>query len=76
MISLRNCSQEVNAAVQTEEKMSFEEYRKLRKALKWRGRVAGVPLGFMAMATSSAINLHFNPNMFNPQSEAEIQLIL
>lgn len=58
------------------EKMSFEKYRKLRRALKWRGRIAGIPLGLLAISTSSAINIHFNPDMFNPQPEVEIQPIL
>ena len=56
--------------------MSFEEYRKLRRSLKWRGRIAGIPMTFLAIAASSAVNIHLNPDMFNPQPEAEIPLIL
>ena len=57
------------------EKLTFEEYRKLRKSLKMRGRVAGLPMGFLGMGISSFINVHFNPNMFNMTPE-EVQPIL
>ncbi len=72
---LRNNSQETTH-VPTAENMSFEEYRKLRKALKWRGRFAGIPLGLLAVTASSTVSAHFLPDMFNPQPEVEIQPIL
>lgn len=59
----------------TSKKLTFEEYRKLRKSLKLRGRVAGLPMAFLGMGISSVINVHFNPNMFN-QTPEEVELIL
>ena len=58
------------------EKMTFEEYRKLRKSLKTRGRVAGLPMAFLGMGISSFVNVHYvTPNMFDMTPE-EIQPIL
>ena len=54
--------------------MSFEEYRKLRRALKTRARLAGVPLAFLGMGMSSLINVQLNPRMFEMSPE-EVQLI-
>ena len=55
--------------------MNFEEYRKLKKSLKWKARLSGIPMALVAMGISSAANLHFNPNMFDAAPE-EIQPIL
>ena len=55
--------------------MSFEDYRKLRKALKSRSRVAGIPLAFISMGVSSLINVQMNPEMFEMTPE-EVQPIL
>ena len=57
------------------DKLAFEEYRKLRKSLKMRGRLAGIPMGFLGMGISSFVNVQFNPNMFNMTPE-EVQPIL
>ena len=58
------------------EKMTFEEYRKLRKSLRTRGRVAGLPVAFFGMGISSFVNVHYiTPNMFDMTPE-EIQPIL
>ena len=72
---LRNYSQETKQSSSVE-KMSFEEYRKLRKALKLRGRIAGIPLGMLAITVTSSISVNLMPDMFNPQPEVEIQPIL
>ena len=56
-------------------KLTFEEYRKLRKSLKFRGRVAGLPMAFVGMAISSFVCVQYNPNMFNMTPE-EVQPIL
>lgn len=68
-------SQSANATTTSKTDLSFEDYRKLRKALKTRARVAGVPLAFIGMGISSFVNVHLNPRMFETPPE-EIQLIL
>ena len=55
--------------------MNFEEYRKLRKTLKMRARLAGIPLAFVGMGMSSFVNVQLNPGMFEMQPE-EVQPIL
>lgn len=55
--------------------MTFEEYRKTRKSLKVKARVAAVPVAFSGIAVSSAIHLHFNPRLFEMTPE-EVQPIL
>lgn len=55
--------------------MSFAEYRKMKKSMKTRSRVAGIPMGFAGIAISSAISIHLNPRMFEMTPE-EIQPIL
>ena len=58
------------------EKLTFEEYRKLRKSLKMHSRVAGLPMAFVGMGISSFVNVHFvTPNMFDMTPE-EVQPIL
>ena len=60
---------------QAENEMNFEEYRKLRKTLKMRTRLAGIPLAFVGMGISSFVNVQLNPGMFEMQPE-EVQPIL
>lgn len=55
--------------------MSFEEYRKLKKSLKLRTRLAGIPMAFVGTTISSAVHIHFNPRMFEMTPE-EVQPIL
>lgn len=55
--------------------LSFEEYRKLKKAIKLRGRLAALPMGFVGIGISSAISVQLNPRMFEMTPE-EIQPIL
>ena len=59
----------------TERMMPFEEYRKLRRSIKWRGRVAGAFTGVFGVALSAAVNAHLNPQMFEAPPE-EVQPIL
>ena len=71
--SLRSYS---SSAGESEKKMTFEEYRKLRRSLKTRSRVAGLPMAFFGMGISSFVNVHYvTPNMFDMTPE-EIQPIL
>lgn len=61
----------------TERMMPFEEYRKLRKRLKIRARLAGVPMALVGTSLSSAISIHFNPQMLEFQNpEVELTPIL
>lgn len=61
----------------SERMMHFEEYRKLRKRLKIRARLAGVPMALVGTSLSSAINIHFNPQMLEFQNpEVELTPIL
>lgn len=55
--------------------ISFEEYRKLKKSLKLRTRLAGIPMAFVGTTISSAVHIHFNPRMFEMTPE-EVQPIL
>lgn len=55
--------------------MPFEEYRKLKTALKLRARIAGFPMAFVGIALSSVVSIHLNPRMFEMTPE-EIQPIL
>ena len=55
--------------------MTFEEYRKLRKAHRWRTRISGIPMGLLMTTSSSVVVGHFYPNMFDATPE-EIQPIL
>lgn len=64
-------------ADKTEQKFTipFAEYRKLKKSLKMRSRVAGIPMGFIGICISSAVNIQLNPRMFEMTPE-EIHPIL
>ncbi|CAI8042082.1 hypothetical protein GBAR_LOCUS23373 [Geodia barretti] len=69
----RTCS----TAVDRQRMMPFERYRKLRRRLKSRSRVAGVPGALAGVALSSAVNVHFHPQMLEFQNpEAELTHIL
>ena len=60
-----------------ERMMPFEEYRKLKKRLKNRARLAGIPMALFGTTVSSAINIHFNPQMLDFQNpEVELTPIL
>ena len=61
----------------TAKRMTFEEYRKLKKNLKLRSRLAGLPLGFGGIVLASFINVQLNPHMFEMSpEEAQQHLIL
>lgn len=55
--------------------MPFAEYRKLKKTLKMRTRIAGIPMAFAGIGISSAVSIQLNPRMFEMTPE-EIQPIL
>lgn len=55
--------------------MPFEEYRKLKKTMKYRSRIWGIPFAFAGMTVSSAINAMAFPNIFDMAPE-DIQPIL
>ena len=55
--------------------MSFGDYRKLKKDLKIRRRIAGIPMAFLGLGASSAMNVYLNPKMFEMTPE-EVQPIL
>ena len=62
---------------ETTRMMPFEEYRKLRRRVKTRSRLAGVPMAFVGTTLSSAVNIHFNPQMMEFQNpEVELNPIL
>uniref|UniRef100_A0A1X7TRM0 Presequence translocated-associated motor subunit PAM17, mitochondrial n=1 Tax=Amphimedon queenslandica TaxID=400682 RepID=A0A1X7TRM0_AMPQE len=48
-----------------ERMMNFEEYRKLKRSLKWNVGVAGIPMGCIAVGISSMANLHFMLHIFD-----------
>jgi len=49
--------------------MPFEEYRKLKKRIKYRARMWGIPFAFAGMTISSTINVIFFPNIFDMAPE-------
>ena len=55
--------------------MSFEEFQKLRKKLRTRQRLAGLPIGVTALLTSSVVSAYMFPNMFDATPE-QIEPIL
>lgn len=60
-----------------ERMMPFVEYRKLRRSIKLRSRLAGLPMAFVGVTLSSAINVHFQPQMLEFQNpEVELTPIL
>ena len=57
--------------------MPFEQYRKLRRRLKFRSRLAGIPAAVVGVTLSSAVNVHFHPQMLEFQNpEVELAPIL
>ena len=57
--------------------MPFEEYRRLRRRLKMRSRLAGLPVACVGVALSSAVNVHFHPQMLEFQNpDVELAPIL
>ena len=64
-----------SSVVESNRMMPFEEYRKLKKTLKQRARIWGVPFAFAGMTISSAINVMVFPNVFEMTPE-DIQPIL
>lgn len=63
------------AGAKTQPPMSFEDYRKLKKSLKMRARIAGIPTALLGTTLSSAIAVYLNPRMFEMTPE-EVQLVL
>lgn len=55
--------------------MSFEEFQKLRRKLRTRQRLAGLPIGMTALLTSSVVSAYMLPNMFDATPE-QIEPIL
>lgn len=55
--------------------MSFEEFQKLRRKLRTRQRLAGLPIGMTALLTSSVVSAYMFPNMFDATPE-QIEPIL
>lgn len=55
--------------------LSFEEFQKLRRKLRTRQRLAGLPIGMTALLTSSVVSAYMFPNMFDATPE-QIEMIL
>ena len=49
--------------------LSFEEFQKLRRKLRTRQRLAGLPVGMTALLTSSVVSAYMFPNMFDATPE-------
>ena len=60
---------------ESKRQMTFEEYKKLKKRLKWTARVAGIPGFAVFSGISAAINVHYHPDIMNLEA-AEVQPIL
>ena len=57
--------------------MPFDQYRRLRRRLKFRSRLAGVPAALFGVTLSSAVNVHFHPQMLEFQNpDVELTPIL
>ena len=55
--------------------MPFEDYRKLKKTMKFRARIWGVPFAFAGMSISSTVNVMLFPNILEMAAD-DIQPIL
>ena len=55
--------------------MPFQDYRKLKRTLKWRTRIAGIPMGLAGIMFSSYLNVQLNPSMLAATPE-EVQPVL
>ncbi|EDO40484.1 predicted protein [Nematostella vectensis] len=55
--------------------LGFEEFQKLKRKVRARQRVAGLPVAAVALMTSSAVSAYLNPNMFDAPPD-QIQPIL
>jgi len=55
--------------------LSFEDYQKLKRKVKSRQRIAGLPIAAVALMTSSAVSAYLNPNMFDAPPD-QIQPIM
>lgn len=52
--------------------INFEDYKKLKKRLKWTARVAGIPGFAVFSGISAAVNVHYFPDIMNLEA-AEVQ---
>lgn len=50
--------------------LSFEEYQKLKRELRTKQRVAGIPFGFGAITTCSFAMAYLHPDMFDATPES------
>lgn len=66
-----------NLKVESNKKLdlSFEEYQKLKRKIRSRQRIAGLPIAAVALMTSSAVSAYLNPNMFDAPPD-QIQPIM
>lgn len=64
-----------SSGVESKRMMPFEDYRKLKKTIKQRARIWGIPFAFAGMSISSAINVMVFPNILEMTAE-DIQPIL
>ena len=55
--------------------LSFDEYQKLKRSLRTKQRVAGVPFGFAAISGCSMIMAYLKPDMFDATPES-VQLVM
>jgi import inner membrane translocase subunit TIM23 len=55
--------------------LSFAEYQKLKRKIRSRQRIAGLPIAAVALMTSSAVSAYLNPNMFDAPPD-QIQPIM
>lgn len=55
--------------------LSFAEYQKLKRKIRSRQRIAGLPIAAVALVTSSAVSAYLNPNMFDAPPD-QIQPIM
>ena len=48
--------------------MPFEEYKKIKKRLKWSSRLAGLPGFMVGSGISAAVNVHYFPQIMDFES--------
>ena len=71
------CSKRAYSTTDEQRMMPFKEYRRLRRRLKMRARLAGLPVACVGVGLSSAINVHFHPQMLEFQNpDVELAPIL
>lgn len=68
-------SLQANTSVPKQFNLSFDEYQKLKRSIRTKQRIAGIPFAFCGMTAASLTMAYMYPDMFDATPE-NVQLIL